>query len=111
MSYKALAKDWEQGNSGTIRMVDRSTGVVSTPVSVRSDTLYLESEAQGFHANADGVVVLEAPPRRGARSGSAGRKAPFTVKAGVYYPYRFVKVWDTGTTLAAADLILVFEPY
>lgn len=111
MSYKGFAKEWEQGNSGVIRMVDRATGAVTTPASVRSDTLYLESEAQGFHANADGVVMLEAPPRRGAKSGSAGRKAPFAVKAGMYYPYRFVKVWDTGTTLAAADLILLFEPY
>lgn len=110
MSFKGLAKDWEQGNAG-IPLIDRATNVVTTPASVRSDTLYLQQEAQGLMANADGVVVLEAPPRRGTKSGGVGKKAPFAVKAGGIYPLRFVKVWDTGTTLAAADMILLYEPY
>lgn len=109
--FKNLAREYDQGDAGTVPMIDRATGTISTPASVLSDTLYLQFEGQGFHANADGNIALESPPLRGSKPGSAGKVAVFTVKAGGFYPYRFSRIKATGTTLAASAIVLFYEPY
>lgn len=83
-------------------MVAIAGGAESTPGSVISDSLRLKFQAQGFHADADGTISLVSP---------AGRRKTFTVKAGVYYPYRFTQIRATGTTLTAAQIGLLFMPY
>lgn len=109
--FKSLAREYDQGDAGTVPMIDRATGAITTPATVLSDTLYLQFEGQGFHSNADGNIALESPPLRGARPGSAGKVAIFTVKAGGFYPYRFARIKATGTTLAASAIVLFYEPY
>jgi len=70
---------------------------------VRSDTLNLKKHALGFHANADGAVAINRDPEV---SGSV----VIQVKQGQFYPYQVVRVFNTGTTLANADIILLYGP-
>lgn len=99
--FQGLVTDFVGGNGAAVVMVD-SSGVETTPGTVISDTLRMKNQAQGFHADADGTITLISP-RGGSRT--------FTVKAGVYYPYRFVQVKATGTTLTAAQIGLLFMAY
>lgn len=83
-------------------MVALADGAESSPGDVVDDDLRLKFQAQGFHADADGTICIVSPK---------GREKTFTVVAGAYYPYRFVQIKATGTTLTAAQIGLLFMPY
>lgn len=109
--FKSFAKSFRNGNNPAIILVNRATGAETTPSDCRSDSLYLKHEAQGFHANADGTVTVEGPPLAHSPPNSPGDIATFVVKAGVTYAYRIAKVRLTGTPMAAADIVLLYDPY
>lgn len=67
----------------------------------QSDTLDLRYPAIGLHCSAAGTVAL---------LDGDGNSATFTVTAGSFYPYRIRRVLDTGTSLADADMVLLYGP-
>lgn len=100
--FQGLVADFVGGDDADIVMVALADGAESSPGDVRSDTKRLALQAQGFHADADGTICIVSPK---------GREKIFTVVAGAYYPYRFVQIKATGTTLTAAQIGLLFMPY
>ena len=101
--FQLLVKSYKSGASTSINLRNKTTGVITASGGdCRSDTLELAHEAQGIHANADGTVTLV---------DGDGNEAAFTVAAGVSYPYRVRQVKATGTTLAADEFNLLYQPY
>jgi hypothetical protein len=93
--------DAQQGNAANLL---RSAADARTGASALSDTLDLFEEAQGFLCNAAGTVIINTPNQA---SGKAGHTVTIVALAGVEYPIRVQRVWSTGTTVAAANLVLL----
>lgn len=70
----------------------------------KSDTQNLEKPSTGFHANVDGNISIKMSTRDGAPT------LYYVVKAGGSYPYRVARVMSTGTSLANADIVLLYGP-
>lgn len=101
MSFRDLVSGGKNGNDATIRMSDGAKPpVITTPGTVLSDTLYLERETINLHANAAGDVRLMLHD---------GSIATYTLAAGMDYAYRAKRIYSTGTTLTAAQIVLCYS--
>lgn len=101
--FQGLVRDFIGADDTSLVLV-AANGTESTNSGgdARSNTLRLKREGQGLHADADGTVALVSPE---------GTIKVFTVKAGGYYPYRFVQIRATGTSLAATAIGILYLPY
>lgn len=70
----------------------------------KSDTQNLDKPAVGFHVNVDGNISIKMSTRSDAPT------LYYVVKAGGSYPYRVARVMSTGTSLANADIVLLYGP-
>lgn len=99
--FQGLVKSQKQGNSG-VELIDPATLAVTTPASCLSDTLNLRGEVQGLHVNTGGdVKVMD----------TEGNVTLVTLAASTPYPYRIRRIFSTDTTVAAADIVLLYQPY
>lgn len=100
----ATTNSYHDAQQGSTANLLRSAADARTGASCLSDTLDLFEEAQGFICNAAGTVIVNTPNRS---SGKAGNQVTIVALAGVEYPIRIQRVLATGTTVTAANLVLL----
>lgn len=96
MSFRDLVAGSRAANDAALTFSDGT----STAGDARSDTKDLAKQAVGFHAQAAGDIRIRFPD---------GTTATFTCAAGVSYPYRIKGIAATGTTLTAAQIVLLYS--
>ena len=101
--FHGLVRDFiGADNTALVLVAANGTESTNSGGDARSDTLRLKREGQGVHADADGTITLVSPE---------GTIKTFTVKAGGYYPYRYVQTRATDTSLAATEIGILYLPY
>jgi hypothetical protein len=102
MSTYLSMKGGVMGNAANLL---RATYDAATPsgASALSDTLKLFTQADGFMCNAAGTMVVKTATEY---SGSDGDTLTLVCLAGVIYDVQVAQVFATGTTVAAASIVL-----